>query len=456
MPYSEIILSTHSFVKKLELTKPLPHLRNLFTVRSHFEEGKEVSMYEETPELFGIPRYYADVTAHAQKVVDRRTKGTEVSLEMTEGFALRENQVGMFENFCNRLQNGNSGFLVNAPTGYGKTAVAIRMAVELGVTTLVVVPRDFLVQQWVDRILSITKLTRADIGLAQQGVCDFKGKKIVIGMIHSLAKDKYPKEFKEYFGAVFWDEVHVVGAETFAKTVGMFPAYYRVGMSATLDRKDGMSDVFRLAIGQTNLSPVTPGGLNTLVSPKVFLRSYTAKTKHKFLSNMRDAKSRRGVLISELANDLARNALIAVYAKKFTESSRRVLVLSDRIEQLQVVRDILIKRHGFRASAIGLFTGATKDADRKIILQHSQIVLATYGVMSMGIDVPDLRALIFATPLSDAAQSVGRILRLCEGVKEPVLLDILDTRYDDCLRWAKSRQKYYRDVAKAQVYKVEG
>jgi superfamily II DNA or RNA helicase len=288
--------------------------------------------------------------------------------------------------------------------------------------------------------------------LAQGGVCNFRGKKIVVGMIHSLSKDKYPADFKRHFGAVVWDEVHVVGADTFSRTVGMFPSYYRIGMSATPERKDGMQDVFRLNIMQSYLSP---NKLITLVAPKVLLRSYRAVVRHPYLSKMKDAKSRRGKLLTELAGDLSRNALISVYVKKFEASGRRVLVMSDRIEQLLFLRDVLTHRHGLPLSGIGLFTSKTREKDRKMILSSSKIILATYGVMQMGIDVPDLRALVFGTPLSDVAQSTGRILRLCAGAKDPVVLDIVDTAYDDCIRWAAQRQQYYRNTAKAQVFVVE-
>jgi superfamily II DNA or RNA helicase len=375
---------------------------------------------------------------------------------MVDGFQLRENQVGLIEDFCTRVQNGKTGFLLNAMTGFGKSFCCCRMLAELGRTALIVVPRDFLVEQWVNYLTSHMKLTKSDIGIAQQDVCDFRGKKVVVGMIHSLAKDKYPEEFKRYFGVVVWDEVHVVGAETFSATVGLFSPRYRIGMSATPSRKDGMDDVFKLTIGKTVLVPTTPGSGRVLVSPKVFLRSYKTAKQHPYLSKMQDAKSRRGVLISELSGDLARNALIAVYVKRFYESGRRTLVFSDRIEQLSLLKDILIMRHGMKASSIGVFTGSTKEADRRVILKNSPIIFATYGVMSMGVDVPDLRALIFATPLSEVAQATGRILRLCEGAKEPIILDIVDAAYADCVRWAACRQKYYQDVAKATLYAVGG
>jgi superfamily II DNA or RNA helicase len=452
MAYSEVILSTYAFVDKAEITQPLHSLRSLFTVKSKFED-RSIEAYKETKGFFGFPLFYhKDMEKFADRVVDKRVHGTPVEFRMSDGFQLRENQQPVFDDFCNRLQNGMTGFLLEASTGFGKTVCAVRMLCELGVTALVIVPRDFLVRQWVDALISLTDLTTDDIGIAQQGVCTFQGKKVVIGMIHSLAKDRYPSEFKRYFGAVVWDEVHVVGADTFSRTVGMFPSHYRIGMSATPNRKDGMQDVFRLSIMQCYLSP---DSLKTLVSPKVFLRSYRTVTKHPYLERVKDAKARRGKLLSEVAADLSRNALIALYAKKFADSDRRVLVLSDRIEQLKFLRDVLTKRYGMRYGDVGLFTGQTKEGDRKIILKNSKLILGTYGVLNMGVDVPDLRALIFATPLSDAAQSVGRVLRLCSGVKEPVVLDIVDVVYDDCVRWAKERQKYYRNTARAKIFAVE-
>jgi superfamily II DNA or RNA helicase len=370
---------------------------------------------------------------------------------MVPGFTLRENQRPVFDDFCTWVQNGTTGFLLEAATGWGKSLVAVNMLKKLGKTTLIIVPRDFLVRQWIKVLLENTTLTEEDIGIAQQDVCAFRGKKVVVGMIHSLAKDKYSDEFKKYFGVVVWDEVHTVGADTFSKTIDLFPSYYRFGMSATPNRKDGMQDVFRLAIAQVKLSP---SKLNTLVAPKVFLRAYKTTKKHPYVSTMKDAKARRGVLISELASDLARNALIAVYVKKFLASDRRILVFSDRIEQLKFLRDILTKKHGIKLTDIGLFIGRCKESERQHIIQESKIILATYGVMAMGVDVPDLRALVFATPLSDAAQSVGRILRLCENTKDPVILDIVDVVYDDCVHWSKSRQRYYRNVAQAKMYTV--
>lgn len=451
MPYSEIRLSTHAFVPKSELKVPLSQLRASFTLISKFEPDLSVQVYEETDTHFGYPMHYSDFELHTEHLDDQRSLGSPANFSMCDNFELRDGQKPFIEKFLHTRAMGKTGWLLSLATGSGKTVLACRMLQELGRTALVIVPRQHLVKQWIDRLLQFTSLTSEDIGIAQQDVCDYAGKKVVVGMVHSLSKDKYTEDFKRYFGTIVWDEVHVVGAQTFSQTIGMFPAKYRIGMSATLERKDNLQDAYKLSIGQVMLAP---RNLTTLVRPKVFLRSYKADKRHPYLDKMKDAMSRRGKLISELSSDLARNALIAVYAKKFADSDRRVVVFSDRVEQLKLLRDILTKRHNMSLAAIGLFTSATKAGDRKIILEHSRIILATYGVMAMGIDVPDLRAVIFATPISDVAQSVGRILRLCEGAKDPVVLDIVDTAYFDCTRWASLRRRYYEDTAHAELYEL--
>lgn len=452
MSYSEIILSTHAFIPKSELKKSLYALRDSFTLVSKYESDIAVDIYAETETHFGFPLHYSDFSLHTDNLIDKRSLGQAAQFSMCENFELRDAQKTLLEKFLHPGAKVRTGWLLSMSTGSGKTVVGIRMLQHLGRTALVIVPRQALVEQWIERFLQFTDMSREDIGIAQQDVCDFRGRKVVIGMVHSLSKDKYSDEFKNYFGTVLYDECHTLGAQTFSQTVGMFPAKYRIGMSATMNRKDGLEDVYRYSVGEVVLEPKK---IKTLVQPKVFLRAYKAIKKHPYLEKMKDSKLRRGKLISELSNDLARNALIAVYAKKFSESDRRVVIFSDRVEQLKLLRDLLTKRHGMSLAAIGLFTGSTKEGDRKIILEHSKIILATYGVMAMGVDVPDLRAVIFATPLSDVAQSVGRILRLCEGAKDPVVLDIVDTSYYDCVRWSHKRQEYYKNTANAKLYELK-
>ncbi|MBR4131869.1 MAG: signal recognition particle receptor subunit alpha, partial [Oscillospiraceae bacterium] len=116
-----------------------------------------------------------------------------------------------------------------------------------------------------------------------------QGKKVVIGMIHSLAKNKYPKEFCQAFGLVIWDEVHVAAAQSFSQTLSIFAPQYRIGMSATLNRRDGLQDIYKLSIGEKVLAI----SAHTLLQPNVYILKYkAAKTNYK-LNFIQNANFRR-------------------------------------------------------------------------------------------------------------------------------------------------------------------
>jgi len=354
---------------------------------------------------------------------------------MASDFSLRDNQKPVLNRFAEEYAAGKTGWLLNMPTGSGKTVCACKMLSVLGRTTLIIVPRESLMDQWRDRIKQFTTLQDEDIGTAQQNICDYEGKKVVLGMIHSLSKDKYPQEFAKYFGVVIWDEVHVAAAQSFSHTLSIFAPRYRIGMSATLSRRDGLGDIYRYAIGESLLQ-ICP---QTLLHPHVTIVPYKDPKCDPALNCIQNNNYRRSKLISHLAADTLRSERIAEYIVTCAQSGRRTVCFSERIQQLQTLQEILEQKHNVSPDTIGLFTGSTKQADRQRILEHSTIILATYGVMSMGVDVPDLRAIVFGTPQANVAQAVGRILRLHASALQTVVYDILDNAYLDCHYWSKSR-----------------
>lgn len=441
MSYTEVIKSTHWFIRKDELKKPLYELRDELTVHSKFDERDPVPVYEETDTHFGVPLYYRDVGRYAERVVDQTVEGADIDIEFKS--TLRPRQVPVHEYLVHSLAQGKTGFVIKAATGTGKTVLLIDFFAMIKKTVLVIVPRETIIQQWIDRLIEHSSLTRDDIGIAQQDKCEFQGKKVVIGMVHSLVKDRYPEEFKNYFGVIAYDEVHTAGAETFSIACSLYPAKYRIGVSASVDKRaDGMDDLYKMHMQQVRIDMA--GG--TMVKPTVLLRPYEGLSTHKYLESVRDKKKRRGIIITEISKDVARNALIAVYVRKFHNSGRRTLLLSDRKEQLEKIKKMLVARHGLTPPEIGLFHGTTRAAERRRILEKCPVILATYGVFAMAVDVPDLRALIFATPLSDVEQSMGRVSRLCETAKDPFVLDIIDETYQDTIGWAYNRQRHYREA----------
>lgn len=438
--YSSAIDSTHIFIPVADLTQDINVLRHQLTIKPKFDNLEPVKVYSEIKGYFGFPRFYADFRKLAKEYVDKREDGAPIAFSMR--YPPRPRQVPVLDQFRSALKAQKTGFLLTAPTGSGKTYMLLHALSELRRTALIIVPREHIVQQWIDRILEHTSLKMDDIGVVQQSRCEFEGKSLVIGMIHSLSKDKYSVKFKRWPGVAVFDEIHVTGAKTFSKTVSMFPARYRIGATATPTRPDGMDPVFRLALGEVTL--VMRGGTDVL--PKVVFCDYLSRRVPAKLAHIHDSISRRGVIISAIAGDVRRNVLLAFFVNKLARSGRRTLFLSDRKQQLDDIREILVSRYRFDYNEIGIFVQETPKARRQAILDECKIILATYGMMSMAVDVPDLAGLVFGTPQSHITQPVGRVLRASEHKLEPVVIDVIDLAFEECVRWAGKRKQHYREM----------
>jgi hypothetical protein len=343
--------------------------------------------------------------------------------------SLREGQSELVSSFLQALDTTNPyGGIISMPTGGGKTVLGITIASILKMPTLVVVPRSVLVEQWRQRILEHTNCTEADIGVVRQGVCNFRGKKVVIGLVHSLAQREYAEELYSNFGLVIFDEVHTMGAETFSTVAHKFDSPVRLGLSATVRRKDGMANVFLWHIG-----PIVSVTRTLKIRPKVLqLRYYNAGSSH-------DRCMWQGRLIlprylNRIAALPSRNAFLAELLEALFKKDHHILLLSDRMNMLTAIQQILISKIG--RDKVGLFVGKEKDLNK-------QILLGTFGSADMGADIPRLTALVLASPRTDIVQPVGRVLR--QG--EPIVVDIVDTASGIMQGWAHARMRYYRQIA---------
>jgi len=423
------------FVKKSELKYSVAEYRKQFTAFPKYDNLAPVKLYRETEHLFGFPRY---TNLRAERIIDRRITVPIQDYRCTA--TMRPEQEKIEQQFLKSISEGRTGFLINMRTGAGKTVVALKLMEHLQQKTLVIVPREFIVEQWISRILEHTNLKREDIGIAQQRRCEYKDKKITIGMIQSLYKDKYSDDFRRAFGCIIVDEIHITGASEFSKVVNMFPAKYRIGMTATLKRADGMETVYEQCMGEVLLQT-----LAQQVTPLVIRRPYMTKARiPEYVFNIRDRVRQRGAVLSCLARDFARNLLIAVQAHQLEKTGRQVLVLGERKKQLWEICELLRTRYRYRKEEVDVFTQETPQPRRRWILDNCRIVLATTQIMGMAVDAPTLAALVFATPLSNAEQAIGRVLRMMDGKKKPVVLDIVDVAFPAAIRWAKSREAFYR------------
>ena len=163
--YSEVILHSHAFVPKAEI-KDLEHLRRSFLLKSRYEENVEVKTYAETATHFGLPLHFQEISSLSDNIIDNRSEGHNIEFSMIEGFRLRDNQLPIYNRFCRTYEAGKTGWLLHMITGGGKSLTVTTFIQKIGRTALIIVPRDYLVKQWVENLLKFTTLTKEDNAIA--------------------------------------------------------------------------------------------------------------------------------------------------------------------------------------------------------------------------------------------------------------------------------------------------
>ena len=204
------------------------------------------------------------------------------------------------------------------------------------------VHKEFLQRQWVGRIERF--LPNARVGMVREKTCDFEGKDIVVAMMQSLAlttedPDRYPRELYDWPGLIVVDETHRVGAPTWAPIPTMFPAAFRLGLTATPRRKDGADDVFWWHIGEILFRAEK-------VMPKPHVRVIQVP---KDKENTPAIVKRPGISPSVVTNVLVklrkRNQRVIEEILKAIDSpsGRKVMVLSERLEHLRRMEKAVTK-----------------------------------------------------------------------------------------------------------------
>lgn len=402
-------------------------IKPLLTINPAFEGDKTIQLWMKGPKAGSlyVPRALTDGTTPVSGVWD------EVSFKVRH--SLRPEQKTVVDQYMQALKKASPyGGIIKSPTNTGKTVMGLHIAHRMRMPFLIVVHTAHLMNQWIERILEHTNLTRKDIGILRQGSFDYKGKTACVGLVHSLSKGRYADCYS-YFGHVIFDECHTLGAYTFSKVAAMFNSKYRTGLSATPKRQDNAERVFLYHIGKVLVS-ATPKTLK----PNVLIHSfYSQMTSH--AGCMWGGSFGIGRYINRIVKCHKRNELIAELVKKAYDAGRTVLMLTDRLSQIRSVHTILLSL-GVKAQSIGHMTQLSKQVNTKIIL-------GTYGSAGTGMDVADISCIVMATPKANIEQNVGRIRTAGEGKENPLIIDIVDSASTVMMRWAEKREQFYRTVA---------
>lgn len=401
-----------------------------------------IRMYVEEEHRLGVPRaYFEERRKPHHDVLDRTTEGRKDLWDGPLNFVgkLRPDQQEALAKVSSQFRNGSYGGIVRAVTGWGKTVWSCAFMAEMNVPTLVVVHKEFLVNQWKERIEQFLPGTK--IGIVQQDRCDYRDCGVVIGMIHSLVGDRdYGQEFRDWPGLIITDETHRIGAETWSVVPTRFNARWRLGVSATPRRKDGAEAVFFNHIG-----PVLYASQEQRMTPKirrVWTDFHLVHTPH-----LNPTLVSKAVMLKFLCGNNARNKLIAEQLILAVAAGRKPIVLSERLNHLDALdalfrREWAAKHPGEPVPSVGFYVGGMKEEELETAA-GAKVIFATRQFAEEGLDIPSLDTIFLTTPMSDVEQAVGRILRPCEGKKEPVVVDIRDDKVPACEKAGASRDRFY-------------
>jgi superfamily II DNA or RNA helicase len=329
--------------------------------------------------------------------------------------------------------------VLQAPTGSGKTVMAMAAITERRQPALVIVHSKELLSQWQQRIEAFLDIPRDEIGQIGNGKMKI-GEKITVGIINSI----YPvaDEIRENFGHIIVDECHRCPSRTFTKAVTAFDCKYMLGLSATPYRRDGLTKLIGWHLGrQVAVDPAALTEDDVIQNIEVVIRET-------YFSTNRDASEEYTRVLSELTEDEGRNRLIVKDVIKEASNAGGVcLVLTDRKEHCHVLQDMLSNKGMFA----DVLTGSICNGDRTAIVERLNsgdvsILIATGQLIGEGFDCKELSTLFLATPIKfdgRLRQYLGRILRPAAGKNKAKIYDYVDKRIPVLAASAKARQKVY-------------
>lgn len=231
---------------------------------------------------------------------------------------------------------------------------------------------------------------------------------------------------------------HRTAAPTWGEAVTKFGAKYRLGLTATPQRVDGMHPVFFRHIGPI-AHAITVRRVRPVIYPVALQNSYERKN----YTNAWDGRQNSAKMLSMLANDVRRNEQILKFVLQAIEKGRKIILLSDRLSQVAWFISELSKIFAGTGKTAGRYVGGMKKSARDESAECDAIV-ATYAMAQEGLDITSLDTLFLLTPRVNIEQSVGRILREQEDKKSAIVVDFVDTKFRILNNYAGSRQKVYQ------------
>ena len=448
-----LVLANQIFITKTELPQPLanrlirlaafqnPEFYKAQAMRLPvWDKPRIIGCAENFPLHIGLPRGCLDAMLSLLKendicaeIKDERLAGRKVAVKFTG--TLRKDQKTAV-----RVMLQHEVGVLCAPTAFGKTVTAAALIARRKVSTLVLVHRTELLRQWQERLTGFLEFPKGTLGLIGGGKKIPSGK-IDIAVMQSLSRREDLTELLDGYGQIIVDECHHLSAFSFESILKQAKSRYVVGLTATPVRRDGHQPIIFMQCGPIRHSAARPETAPTqlevlphsLPTPEIPLNAPIQE------------------VFRILVGDLKRNRQIADNVLAAYREGRKVLVLTERTEHLDLLHEAL----GDEVEHCFVLHGRLPKKQRAVIFAELEaldgavprVLLATGRLIGEGFDHPPLDTLVLAMPISwkgTLQQYAGRLHREHIEKQDVRIYDYIENDHPQLARMWDKRQRGYR------------
>lgn len=423
-----IINLSKSFISKLKsfATFENPQIKLLLSLRKPlYNTPKYLKGYEESSEFLTLPRGLKELifSYFKENLLNFSVKDNRIfeKIETKEvKFTLRPEQ----EDAIREILKFDSSICV-APPGFGKTLIGAKIFEQRAVKTLIIVNKNMLLDQWISRFVDYFGYKKSDIGYLGKSQNKLNGN-IDIATMQSLNNSV---EIIKNYTQVIVDECHHIPALTFEQIVKNFKGRYILGLSATPNRKDELEAILYQQLGSISYEYKKPKTHSNKL--QVIKTEFTSSSDN------------YSTIINELVVDENRNQKIIETIKRNVD--RKILLLSDRIEHLNIL-ETMLKNENIPFIAIHGSQNKKEQVENMQKVKSSSLILATSSFFGEGIDFPHLNTIIFATPISFYGRLIQYLGRIGRGNQECLAIDFLDSKNPMLNSTYKKRLEGYKNM----------
>lgn len=399
-----------------------------FNSYPYLNEKRDVYKLYESEEKIILPRFFKD-NYPSPLINEVNPPYKPESISFACNIVPRQMQIDVVERIKEIInEKGCINGIVKARPGSGKTILSIYIASLIGLKTLIIVDSTSLMEQWIKAIASVTDLEPTDIGLIKQSRFPCSTDKIIVATVQSLLsqykrapQDLYIKLKSLGIGLAFLDECHRSSAsEQYSKISTILPMNNIIGLSATPFLHNEQAVLMENVIG-----PIIYNSNDYEFKPDVGIIYYKSKlTKYRgALGRIQDFIARRAFYSKIICKSKEFLGLFPKFIKDDLKNGHKTIVICQTEAQIKSISEEL-KKHNITHR---LYYGKAREYDTS-----DNVLLVTNSFAGTGFDFKELSSLIYAIPLCGKVsliQTAGRILRSCEGKKQPIIRYLVDLSF---------------------------